>query len=438
MSPNRTDSRSKTWLLSLRVVAVYVVISLLWITASDEVVSQIANDEKTLTRLQTIKGWAFILLTGFLLYGLIIQALRQQARSAEGLAERTAQLDLLLGQMPAIVWTTDRDLKMTSSMGGGLVAAGVTPNRSVGLSLSALIQDLPDKDQILAAAEAVLHGQGAHYSAERQGRIYDTTMVPLTSESGEIQGVLGLAIDVTEARQMEAQQIDSLERLRRSNEQRDRLVRHLVHAEKAERDRIAAGIHDDTIQVMTSAGMALDLLISKLDDEYAVNLSRRSRQYIATAIKRLRTLVFELRPIELETNRVAVALRYLLEQSAEEAGFSYEVRDNLEVELTQANRYLLYRIAQEAITNARKHSRADQVSVTLDQVDDGVRMVIQDDGAGFDPDRNIARDHFGLRDMRERTELVGGRFEIAVPEMGGTRVDVWIPISPQGLRSEAS
>lgn len=437
MSPNRTE-RHRPWFLSLRVVAFYLVLSLTWIFVSDAVVSRMSDDARTLTRLQTLKGWAFIIVTALLLYGLILHALRQQHRFDEGMSKSTAQLDLLLRQMPAIVWTADTDLVMTSTVGGGLAKAGTSPNEWVGLHLSEVVQDLPDKEEIIALARAVLVGEEKTYQTERHGRYYDTTMVPLYSDSGEVRGVLALAVDVTPTREAEMQQIRSLERLRRSNEQRDRLVRHLVRAEKAERDRIASGIHDDSIQVMTSAGMALDLLLSELDDPSAVNLAQRARGYVGGAIKRLRTLVFELRPIELDNNRVAVALRLLLDQSAEEAGFSYEVQDDLEVELTEANRYLIYRIAQEAITNVRKHARAKRVLVSLDEVDEGVRVVVEDDGVGMDLARSVPRDHFGLRDMRERAQVVGGRLEITSLDSGGTRVEFWIPVSPKGLRSEAS
>lgn len=437
MSPNRTERR-RPWFISLRVVAVYLVLSLVWILVSDAVVSRMSDDAQTLTRLQTIKGWAFIIVTSLLLYGLILHALRQQRRFDEGMSKSTAQLDLLLRQMPAIVWTTDADLRMTSAIGGGLAKAGAAINESVGRHLGELIEDLPDKEEVLSLARAVLNGEEKTYQTDRHGRYYDTTMVPLRADSGEVRGILALAVDVTPTKEAEREQIQALERLRRSNEQRDRLVRHLVRAEKAERDRIASGIHDDSIQVMTSAGMALDLLLSKLEDPSAVNLAQRARGYVGSAIKRLRTLVFELRPIELDNNRVAVALRLLLDQSAEEAGFAYEVQDNLQIELTEANRYLIYRIAQEAITNVRKHSRAKRVLVSLDEVDEGVRVLVEDDGVGIDAARSVPRDHFGLRDMQERAQVVGGRLEIASLDSGGTRVEFWIPVSPEGLRSEAS
>jgi signal transduction histidine kinase len=91
-------------------------------------------------------------------------------------------------------------------------------------------------------------------------------------------------------------------------------------------------------------------------------------------------------------------------------------------------RVICYRIAQEAIANVRKHARASHVEVVLVSEGGGTRVVIRDDGVGFDPERTApAPGHLGLPDMRERAELAGGWLRISSAPGSGTVVEFWIP-----------
>jgi signal transduction histidine kinase len=91
-------------------------------------------------------------------------------------------------------------------------------------------------------------------------------------------------------------------------------------------------------------------------------------------------------------------------------------------------RVVLFRIAQEALINVRKHSSASRVVVTLGRRDDGVSMTLQDDGGGFDvTSEQTSPGHIGLAEMRERAEMGGGTFSIDSAPGKGTNVDVWLP-----------
>ena len=104
----------------------------------------------------------------------------------------------------------------------------------------------------------------------------------------------------------------------------------------------------------------------------------------------------------------------------------------MEHRLGQVHETILYRVAQEALTNVAKHANARHVWVTLRPTDGGVELEVRDDGVGFDHGvvADLAREgHFGLIGMRERLEMAGGRWEVARAPEGGTLVRSFLPDS---------
>ena len=416
-----SGSKDRTWLVSLRVAGLYLLAALLWIPLSDSVVDRIADDRAELNRLQTYKGWLFILLSAALFYTVIQQALRSGDHGTRRFREANAQLELVLQQMPAILWTADSDLILTSTRGKGLSDIGREPDQDVGRDIGELVADLKLKGKLLEAAQAAQGGTQYSYMNERNGIYYETIVAPLLSDEGTQVGVLGFSVNVTEKESL-------LGGLRQAAEDRQRLVKHLVKAEKDERERIASGIHDDSIQVMTSAGMALDLLLTKLSEPQERELAERARLYVAEAVKRLRTLVFELKPVELDQEGLAAGLRHVLEKSSAEAGFKYEIDDRIFQGLSPESRYSIYRIAQEAIFNIGKHAGASNAKVTLVEENGGIHARVIDDGKGFNPSLPRAGQHFGLREMEQRAELAGGWCRVTSAPGEGTTVDIWTPL----------
>jgi signal transduction histidine kinase len=143
--------------------------------------------------------------------------------------------------------------------------------------------------------------------------------------------------------------------------------------------------------------------------------------------------MFELRPPALDREGLGAALRMYLEHNEDEQGPVYEVEDRLDSELSPEVRAVVYRIAQEALTNIRKHAQAKRVNVLLEPMGVGVRVRIADDGVGLPPGQSdrSAPGHLGLTAMRERAEMAAGWFRIESPKDGGTVVEFWIPGDPE-------
>ena len=214
--------------------------------------------------------------------------------------------------------------------------------------------------------------------------------------------------------------------LRRSDEERRLLLSRLVRAQEEERARIAADVHDDSIQVMTAALMRLELLAARSEDVALVQEIGTIGEWVRGATQRLRHLIFDLRPRVLEEDGLAAALREYLTRAG---GPAWNVEGRLDREPDPETRVILYRVATEALTNVRKHAQASHVEVVLEDRDGGCEVRIVDDGVGFDAASNGASPagHMGLSSMRERAELSGGRFELTSTPGAGTVVACWLP-----------
>jgi signal transduction histidine kinase len=208
------------------------------------------------------------------------------------------------------------------------------------------------------------------------------------------------------------------------DEQRRNLLEHVVRASEDERRRIANDVHDDPVQKLVVVKMRLEMLkaehpeLTDIDDAEAAVLS---------TIKSMRRMLFDLSPPVLDEEGIGPALRYFLENSS--VPFRWTVDDMLETEPSTQTRLILYRTAQEALANARKHAQAELVRLRLEERDGGVWMEIEDDGVGFRPQEAVvaAPGHLGLAAMRERAEMAGGWCSLRSLPGAGTTLQVWLP-----------
>lgn len=230
----------------------------------------------------------------------------------------------------------------------------------------------------------------------------------------------------------------TLEKVQTVDEQRRRLLARLVHAEEDERKRIAGDIHDDPIQKIVATSMRLQLLRKQLSDPEQLEVLDKLLTTVRGSIESLRHLIFELRPHALDEDGLGPALQDYLESI--ESDFEFKLEQRIEKEPPAELRVLLYRVAQEAITNIRKHAQAERVQVLLTDQDGGFLVRIVDDGVGFTaPDTlHSAKGHLGVSAMRERVEMAGGWCQLRSLPGDGTTVEFWVPgNAPRPEPSEA-
>lgn len=269
----------------------------------------------------------------------------------------------------------------------------------------------------------------------RDGRVvwlHDVASVLTRDKAGKATRYQGVQLDITARKDAEHAQRRSFEQLRIAHEQRRALLSRVVTTEEEERRRIAEGIHDHTLQDLFAVLTRLDAMgrdhpaLGELDDLALV------RSEISGSIDRLRHLTFELHPRILETDGLEAALRFLLDglgRMPEAPTYLLEYRPSSEPATPVGS--IAYRIAQEALTNARDHSGASRVAVSVEESDEGFLIGVEDDGRGF-LNESIApasREHIGLTSMKERAEAGGGWCRIESTPGTGTSVRCWLPDS---------
>ena len=282
-----------------------------------------------------------------------------------------------------------------------------------------------DRERVLAEHDASLRS-GEPFGTEYRFRTADDRVVWLRDEAilvraedGDAMFWRGFMVDITQTKRAEEGMRRSVDALRRTMEERRRLLLRLEEAQEEERRRIASDIHDDTIQVMSAADLRAQALAERIEDAELAAEARELRQVIASSVERLRHLLFELRPPALDREGLAAALHAW----AGEAEPAPSIEDQLTGEPPRETQAILFRIAQEAIANARKHAGANRIEVSIGEEDGGVRLVVSDDGAGFDAGVVVVPEpgHIGLPTMVERAELAGGRCEIESDPATGRR-----------------
>jgi PAS domain S-box-containing protein len=290
-----------------------------------------------------------------------------------------------------------------------------------------------DRERVVSAHRAS-NSKGERFLEEyriiaRDGRevwIRDEA-VPVSAEDGTILYWRGVMLDITAQRRADEQLRATLEEVRRMVAQRRELAQLLESAQEEERRRIAADIHDDPIQVMSAVDMRLQLLLEhpeRVDAHVLAELAEDLR----SAIDRLRNLLFELRPVALDLEGLVPAIAMYLEHAAKETGWAWGITESLTTEPSEEARVTIYRIAQEAIGNARKHAGATRVDVDVESSDGGLLLRVADDGGGFDPKAKPSPGHLGLATIAERLELAGGWLRVDSGRGRGSVLECWMPL----------
>jgi two-component system sensor histidine kinase UhpB len=205
---------------------------------------------------------------------------------------------------------------------------------------------------------------------------------------------------------------DMLERL--ETERRESGQRAL-HAQEAERRRIASGLHDEVGQVLTGVLLRLE------DDE--------TKEAVRQALEEVRRIARELRPEMLEQLGLVSALTELSRKFAESSGIPVERRFATELpRLSDDSELAVYRVAQESLTNIARHADASRVEIELQPGPESVVLRVIDDGRGIPASNPFGLNgHGGLRGMRERAMLVGGVLAVKQGRTGGVEVRLEVP-----------
>ena len=218
--------------------------------------------------------------------------------------------------------------------------------------------------------------------------------------------------------------------LERLEAERHESGRRVLAAQEAERVGIARDLHDEVGQALT--GVLLQLGSIPAETPEARTELEEARQSVRGALEEVRRISSELRPEMLADLGLVSALTELTRTFGRAAGVRIEPRfERVLPRLPPETELALYRIAQESLTNVARHARASRVEVELTADASRIVLVVRDDGVGLD---GAAREHGGLRGMRERAALVGGILAIREPAGGGVEVRADVPVGDEAAR----
>jgi signal transduction histidine kinase len=233
-----------------------------------------------------------------------------------------------------------------------------------------------------------------------------------------------------------------LEQSRHMQEQLRLLSRQLLSAQEEERKLISRELHDDIAQTLTS----INVRLASLKAESMVNTKGLQKKISSTqrlvekSVDIVHRFARELRPTVLDDLGLIPALHSYMKGFTRRTGIHIHFKTFAAHKIKQLNnatRTVLYRVAQEALTNVARHARASSVEVSLEKLPNAIRLKIKDDGKSFQAQRVMhskRNKRLGLIGMRERLEMVGGSFGVESAPGKGTTVIAQIPIAKAAHR----
>jgi signal transduction histidine kinase len=220
--------------------------------------------------------------------------------------------------------------------------------------------------------------------------------------------------------------------LRRSETERKRLLDRILRASEDERVHIAAALHDGPIQRLAMLGYTLErgrLRLERGDLAAAGQGLVTAQESLSREVHGLRQMMSSLRPPALDEQGLEGALRDQAAAFAERSRIRARFQAQLHGRFAPEVETILYRVAQEALTNVAKHARASQVWVDVRQDSGSVELAVRDDGVGFDPESAaVIGDHFGLAAMREQVQMAGGNWTVRSRLGQGTEIHAVLPV----------
>lgn len=247
----------------------------------------------------------------------------------------------------------------------------------------------------------------------------EKTIRPLRDVQGAITHFVSVGRDITERKRAEA-------RTRRFSYE-------IIAAREAERKQVSSVLHHDLGSLVVGMSSHLGAIEKELgagNTADALKWMKRTRKLFDDSVGHLKRVAVQLRPPELDALGLRAALRQHFSQVTTHGSTRVHFKDGLgRRRLSGDTATALFRVAQEALTNAITHGRATRVDVTITASKQKIKMTVRDDGEGFDPlEQRPARAHMGLRVMREMMAAAGGAFTIDSRPRKGTTVQVSVPL----------
>ena len=378
-------------------------------------------------------------ISGFV--ALLMLALAKQRRARAMASRSDARMAAIVESSEDAIISKDLNGIISGWNAGAERLFGYTAAEIVGRSIAQLIPRSRAGEQDLILDRIKRGERVSHFETVRiakDGREIDVAISasPVRNEAGVIVGAAKIERDITGRMEAERQVRNYASRLLV-------LSRKLLQAQEYERRRLARDLHDQVGQALTALKINLQVIERQPAARPVAAKIDECVQIADEAIQQVRTLVFDLRPPQLDELELGVALRTHAERLLTPANVALQfdapaalpaIRDTLDI--------VCFRIMQEALTNILRHAGARNVWIELAVHDDALTLTVRDDGNGFDLDeahrRALLGESMGLLSMEERAALVDGRIDITSAPGIGTTVRAMFPLqAPTSVKERA-
>jgi PAS domain S-box-containing protein len=346
------------------------------------------------------------------------QALFEVNRTLEAqtalLQSREELLKVFVKSVPAAVAMLDRDLRYVQVSDRWCSDNGVEASALLGRLRYEVGPEIPErwKEVNRRALEGeTLRADEDRWESGGSTRWARWEVRPWRNADGTVGGILVLSEDITCRKQME--------------EELSGMSRKLIDAEEQERARIGRELHDDINQRLSMLAVELEQL--EHDPSNVAQRARELRAQAAEISSDVQALSHELHSSKLEYLGVVAGIRSWCKEFGERRKIEVDFRSDVSSFLPPEIGLTLFRILQEALHNAAKHSGVKSVEVQMREHQGEIQLIISDPGKGFDPE-DVRDKGLGLTSMRERVRLVNGTIEIHSKPMAGTTIQVLVPL----------
>jgi len=220
---------------------------------------------------------------------------------------------------------------------------------------------------------------------------------------------------------------ESEHKIKRMKEEFQQLSRRLLEDQERERNAIGRELHDEVGGYLTILGIYLSKMNKEPENKAWL---QQFTQALEDMVQYVRSLSHSLYPVMLEKGDLLAALTSYIESYKRRTGIRVAFKHKgIEERLPQHLEAVVYRIIQEALTNVAKHSTAESVRVTVTRLKNEIKLLVDDDGRGFDVSKAMQAGGYGISSMKNRALFAGGRLDVESIPGRGTCVTSWLPIN---------
>ncbi len=350
-------------------------------------------------------------------YTAVVRNITERKQSARAIQESEARLRSLFENLPDLVLLVDREATIQLVNHG---TPDVTPPQLLGLDGFGFIAPT-HRPACKEAFRTALNTRTVQRieALDVFGSHWSCRIVPIDNEPEPIQRALIICTDITE-------QKTAAEAV----EKEQSLLRRLIDLHERDRQLVAYDIHDGFAQQLTGVLFKLQASheVAAKQPTQAAQLFSEATALLQQSIDEARRLISGLRPPILDEMGIQAAIEYLILEGTESGGPEVEFHHDGQIErLAPPLESTIFRVVQESLNNAYRHSHSDKIRIELRQRKQEVHVAVRDWGVGFDLN-TVEEGHFGLQGIRERVRLLGGRVLIDTTPNQGTHIHIQLPL----------